>query len=212
MTRYERQITLITKDVGCDRAGSPIVRGVSFALEPGKALQLFGANGTGKTSLLSLFAGHIDPSEGSLVWRNDGGEEQRRPFGESIFFLGHEVCIKPALTALENLFFWAKSYGIEKNAANVQVRDALARVGMSDFSGMRAGRLSAGQRRRIDLARSLLARREVWLMDEPAAAIDAAGVDMLRGLIKDHLFNGGIALIATHDELGVASQRLEIGG
>ena len=212
MTRYEREITLITEDVGCDRAGAPIVRGVSFVLEPGSALQLFGPNGSGKTSLLSLFAGHICPSEGSLVWRKSGGEEQHRAFDESIFFLGHEVCVKPALTARENLLFWAKLYGVGKNVAKEKVQDALDRVGMSRCRDMRAGRLSAGQRRRIDLARALLAQREVWLMDEPAAAIDAAGADMLRGLIAGQLDRGGIALIATHDELGLASHKLEIGG
>lgn len=211
MQRYNREITLLAEDAGCDRAGVPIVRGVSFALEPGGALQLFGANGSGKTSLLSLFAGHIRAATGSVCWRVADGVEQVNPFADSIFFLGHEVSVKPALTAQENLLFWAKLYGADQSAGTDQVGAALNRVDMSNFRNMRAGRLSAGQRRRIDLARALLARREVWLMDEPAAAIDAAGVTMLRGMISDHLDSGGIALIATHDELGVTSRKLEIG-
>lgn len=212
MLRYKREITLLAEDVGCDRAGAPIVRGVSFTLKPGDALQLFGSNGSGKTSLLALFAGHIRPATGSANWSIAGGEAQENPFADSIFFLGHEVSVKPALTAQENLVFWAKLYGAGKNVGEDKIAAALERVGMSDCRNMRAGRLSAGQRRRIDLARALLAQREVWLMDEPAAAIDAQGGAMLRGVISDHLENGGIALIATHDELGVASRKLEIGG
>ena len=212
MLRYKREITLLAGDVGCDRAGAPIVRGVSFTLKPGDALQLFGANGSGKTSLLALFAGHIRTATGNVSWSIADGQEQANPFAGSVFFLGHEVSVKPALTAQENLLFWATLYGADKSAGGDQIGAALDRVGMSDCRNMRAGQLSAGQRRRIDLARALLARREVWLMDEPAAAIDADGVAMLRGMISEHLDSGGIALIATHDELGVASRKLEIGG
>lgn len=211
MTDYKRQIALLAEDTGCDRAGAPIVRGVSFALEPGGAIQLFGANGSGKTSLLALFAGHIRPAAGGVIWRA-GDEKQRQPFDESIFFLGHESSVKPALTAEENLLFWATLYGIGKAERKDHIRAALARVGMSNFRKMRAGQLSAGQRRRIDLARAILAQREVWLLDEPAAAIDAEGAAMLRGLISEHLLRGGVAVVATHDEFGVASRKLEIGG
>ncbi len=211
MARYNREITLQAEDAGCDRAGVPIVRGVSFTLKPGGALQLFGANGSGKTSLLSLFAGHIRAGAGSLRWRASSGAEQEFPFDDSVFFLGHQVSIKSSLTAEENLLFWSKLYCGDKSAIRDRVGVALDRVGMGDCGRLRAGRLSAGQRRRIDLARALLAQREVWLMDEPAAAIDADGVGILRGMISDHLGRGGIALIATHDELGVSSRKLEIG-
>ena len=158
MTPYKREISLLAKDTGCDRAGAPIVRGVSFMLKPGGALQLFGANGSGKTSLLSVFAGHIRLAAGSLLWRANSSEEQDRPFEDSIFFLGHEVSVKPALTAEENLVFWAKLCGAGKNVEADLVHAALERVGMGHCRDMRAGRLSAGQRRRIDLARALLAR------------------------------------------------------
>ena len=211
MARYTREITLQADNAGCDRAGAPIVRGVSFTLEPGGAIQLFGANGSGKTSLLSLFAAHIDPAEGAVVWRDQAGHQQEQPFEESLVFVGHDVSIKPALTAEENLQFWAALYGVNKTDQSQQIDAALSRMGMVGLRHMRAGRMSAGQRRRIDLARLLLARRAVWLMDEPATAIDASGVEILRSVIAEHLDCGGIAVVATHDELGVALRKMEIG-
>ncbi len=211
MQPYQREITLEAENAGCDRSGIPVVRGASFTLKPGEAIQLFGANGSGKTSLLALFAGHIRLAEGRVRWRDGEGVAQAAPFGHSLLFLGHEVSVKPALTAEENLFFWANIYGADGIDAKRNVIDALARVGMSNFRSIRAGRLSAGQRRRIDLARAFLVRREVWLLDEPAAAVDNKGAALIGDMISEHLACGGIAVIATHDKLKVASRRLEIG-
>lgn len=204
MERYGRAISLAAEDAGCDRAGTAIVRGVSFALAPGEGLQLFGPNGSGKSSLLSMFAGLISPAEGALKWRA-GETETARPPEDSVFFLGHEASVKPALTAEENLAFWAKTYGVGDVAAALQAVDAMA------FRHLRARVLSAGQRRRVDLARAMLARREVWLLDEPAAAIDRSGVVIIRRLIDEHLARGGIAIVATHDDLGTGFKRLELG-
>ncbi len=203
MEPYRRAISFHTDNAGCDRAGATIVRGISLALSPGEGLQLFGPNGSGKSSLLSVFAGLIRPVEGSVRWRTDGAETAAPP-EECIFFLGHEASVKPALTAEENLRFWAKLYGTDA------VADALEKVGAGSYARLRAGRLSAGQRRRIDLARAIVARREVWLLDEPTAAIDRDGVALIRKLIDDHLACGGIAIVATHDDLGPGFKRLEL--
>lgn len=203
MKRYRRAISFEADDAGCDRAGAAIVRGVSFSLSPGEGLQLFGPNGSGKSSLLSLFAGLIRPVEGAVRWRIEK-EEQATPPEDSLFFLGHEASVKAALTARENLSFWASAYG------GGDVDAALKVVGASSFAGLRAGRLSAGQRRRVDLARAAIAKREVWLLDEPAAAIDRDGVGMIRKLIDNHLDRGGIAVIATHDDLGPGFKRCEL--
>ena len=113
MQHYKREITLRLDDAGCDRAGAPIVRGVTFDLAPGDAIQLFGANGSGKTSLLYLVAGQLRPAEGQVLW-NSPGLQQHNPFAHSILFVGHEASVKPALTAYENLAFWAELYGIER--------------------------------------------------------------------------------------------------
>ena len=210
MGRYRREISLKAQDAGCDRAGAPIVRGVDLALAPGEAVQLFGPNGSGKTSLLALFAGHIRPAEGTLRWRCAGEETGPSPFGGSVFFLGHEASVKSALTAEENLLFWASLYGLQGAEARRRVREALAHLNISPLRAVRAGRLSAGQRRRIDLARALLAEREVWLLDEPVAALDSDGDRIVGGVIARHLERGGLAVIATHDNLDVVSRRVEL--
>ena len=203
MEQYRRAISFRADNAGCDRAGAAIVRGVSFELAPGNGLQLFGPNGSGKSSLLSMFAGLIRPADGRVSWRCEG-REFAAPIEDSIVFVGHEAAIKPALSASENLSFWARSYG----AANTA--HALERLGAASFMQLRAGKLSAGQRRRVDLARLAAAQREVWLLDEPTAALDKDGVHIVRTLINEHLARGGIAIVATHDDLGAGFQRLEL--
>lgn len=203
MSPYRRAISLTAADAGCDRAGAAIVRGVSFSLAAGEGMQLFGPNGSGKSSLLSMFAGLIRPVEGAVEWRVDGDVCDTAPEG-GVFFLGHDASVKPALTAEENLRFWAQVNG------GGDVSAALNAVDATSFQHLRAGRLSAGQRRRMDLARALLADREVWLLDEPTAAIDRDGVRVIRRLIDDHLSRGGIAIVATHDDLGDGFKRLEL--
>jgi heme exporter protein A len=203
MEQYRRAISFRAENAGCDRAGAAIVRGVSFALAPGDGLQLFGPNGSGKSSLLSMFAGLIRPSEGTVRWRCEG-EDYDKALDDSIFFLGHEASVKPALSALENLKFWAGVYG----GGNAE--HALDRLGANSFAHLRAGKLSAGQRRRVDLARAVLASREVWLLDEPTAALDRDSVVIVRSLIDEHLARGGIVIVATHDDLGAGFKRLEL--
>ncbi|WP_411817960.1 heme ABC exporter ATP-binding protein CcmA [Hyphococcus sp. DH-69] len=210
MEPYAHPITLEATDVGCDRAGIPVVRGVSFTLKPGRAIQLFGPNGSGKSSMLSMFAGLIPPTEGELAWHSDG-DKRAKPFDGMTLFIGHETSVKLALTAKENLQFWTQLYGIEKPRRDERISQALDLVGASHFSDIRTGRLSAGQRRRIDLARAAIADRPIWLLDEPAAAIDATGVAVIGRMIEKHLEQGGIAIVATHDELGSKFDRLELG-
>lgn len=210
MSRYGPDITLTMTNAGCDRAGAPIVRGVDLTLGPGEAVQLFGPNGSGKTSLLALLAGHVEPAEGAVIWRRNKVEAGPAPFAASAFFLGHEASVKPALTAEENLFFWASLYNLKGADARKRVSDAIKRLGIAQLRKYRAGRLSAGQRRRIDLARALLAQRPVWLLDEPVAALDSEGDRIVSAIIAEHLEAGGLAIIATHDTLEVTSRRVEL--
>lgn len=236
---YQRRITLRADNAGCDRAGAPVLRGVSFALHPGEALQLFGANGSGKTSLLALIAGLIPPVEGALHWETSDddhalidqpgtGQADQPPPG-AIFSLSHEAAVKPALSARENLTFWAAQASEagqtgqaseagqarqasenrkQKNAALIDT--ALASVGMGSLAQARLSAMSAGQRRRVDLARMMLGTREVWLMDEPVAALDEAGKAIVAAAVRAHLARGGLAVIATHETLDVPARRLEL--
>ncbi|GJL92069.1 heme ABC exporter ATP-binding protein CcmA [Hyphococcus sp.] len=203
MEQYRRAISFRAENAGCDRAGAAIVRGVSFGLSPGDGLQLFGPNGSGKSSLLSLFAGLIHPAEGMVRWHCEGVDSGKAP-DDSVFFLGHEASVKPALTAFENLKFWTGVY------SGGGVEQALEKLGAASFAHLRGGKLSAGQRRRVDLARAVLVQREVWLLDEPTAALDRDGVVLVRSLIDEHLTRGGIAIVATHDDLGDGFKRLEL--
>ena len=211
MTPYARQISMQTRDIGCDRGGVPIVRGVNLEISPGNAIQLFGPNGSGKTSLLNLFAGHCRPASGQIGWRIDQNNWEDKAPLKSVLYITHTPPLKPALTSFENLLFWCRSYGIDKNLANDTVHGAIEQVGMVRYVMTRAGKLSAGQKRRLDIARAIIANREVWLLDEPSAAIDADGTEVVASIITSHLNRGGIAIAATHDTLGVASKKLVIG-
>ncbi len=206
MEPYAQQVGFEARDAGCDRAGAAIVRGVSFTLKPGDALQLFGPNGSGKSSLLSMFAGLYPPAAGEICWTKNGASSFE-PFDSSVFFLGHDASVKLSLTAEENLIFWAQTYG----SARGSVGDAIKAVGAEAFAHLRASGLSAGQKRRVDLARAVLAQRPVWLLDEPTAAVDRDGIEIIRKLTEQHRERGGIAVIATHDDLGSGFQRLELG-
>ncbi len=211
MTSYSRQITLQARNLGCDRSGVPIVRGVNIDVAPGEAVQLFGVNGSGKTSLLNLFAGHYRLAEGQIGWRIGDEEWETISPLNSVLYITHTPPMKSALTSLENLRFWTHSYGVPKANFEDTAYGALDRVGMMGHAMTRTGKLSAGQKRRLDIARAIIAGREVWLLDEPSAAIDSEGAEMVAAIISEHLGKGGIAIAATHDTLGVASKKLVIG-
>ena len=211
---YSTTLNVTATDVGCDRAGAPIVRGVSFASEKGRALQLFGPNGSGKSSLLGVFAGLVPCVSGEISWTEDGDGEvasfNRAP-SNAICFVGHQTSLKAALTAAENLRFWARQMGVANGDRERRISEALSSLRISDFADAQIGKLSAGQRRRVDLARLMLDARPFWLLDEPIAALDIHGAKIVTDIIAEHLQAGGGAIIATHDDLRVPSTRLEIG-
>jgi len=186
-------ISLRAQDLGCDRGGQPIFRGVSFILNPGEAMILRGDNGAGKTSLLRLLAGLLPIVEGSLEVKSAQADWQSGTAAGLIAWQGHEDAHKRALTVLENLAFWAR---IHESDYNLNI--ALERVGIASLYEFQAGQLSAGQKRRLALARLLIQNQPVWLLDEPTAALDAKAAKMSEELIAAHLNDGGIAIIATH--------------
>jgi heme exporter protein A len=196
---------LAGRGVGCVRGGREVFSGLDFAASSGEALAVTGPNGSGKTSLLRLAAGLLILAGGSIDL--DGGEPELT-LPEQAHYLGHRDALKPALSVLENLVCWRDFLGGEVFDA----AKSLASVGLDHAAHLPAAFLSAGQRRRLSIARLLAVRRPVWLLDEPTSALDMAGQDLFAGLMSDHLARGGLIIAATHAPLGIAARELRIGG
>jgi len=187
---------LSSSDLGCVRGGRQVFHGLSFAVGASEALVVTGPNGVGKSSLLRLVAGLVRPAQGRLVL--DGGDPELT-IGEQAHYLGHQDALKPALSVRENLGFWTDFLG----GAIGRAKDALAAVGLDGLAHLPATYLSAGQRRRLSLARLVAIERPIWLLDEPTSALDAAAQAMLAELMRTHLAGGGLILAATHGPIGL---------
>jgi len=193
--------------LACVRCGRPVFCDVSFRLPRGAALVVEGANGSGKTSLLRLIAGLLTPAGGTVSFSSAGERlEDGEARGKCVGWLGHHDAAKPQLTATESLRFFAQLYG----AAGGTIAALLERVGLSRAADLPCQHLSAGQKRRLALARLKLCGRPLWLLDEPLASLDANGKLLLLALAREHLDAGGLAVIATHDPLGLDSARLQL--
>jgi heme exporter protein A len=193
------------RGVTCVRGGREVFAGLDFEVASGEALAVTGHNGSGKTSLLRLVAGLLMPTEGTIAL--EGGEAELT-LAEQAHYLGHRDALKPALSVEENLSFWQNFLGGEAAEAAA----CLKAVGIDHAAHLPAAYLSAGQRRRLSLARLLAVRRPVWLLDEPTAALDAAGQALFSGLMREHLARGGLIVAATHGPLGIEAQELRMGG
>lgn len=206
--RYTSRITLTVTNADCDRAGVPVIGNVTLHLDSGQAVQLSGPNGSGKTTLLGVLSGNIPPSGGSIVWECDGQKRHTVPLHETVFYMAHTPGLKKSLTVAENLRFWASVHHARPSICKEEIRHALFRLEIMHLHDRRAARLSAGQQKRADIARALVSRRPVWILDEPAAFLDRQGERILAGIINEHLEAGGLAVIATHHELAVPAQKI----
>ncbi len=184
---------LTVTDLGCARGGLPVLQDVSFDLAAGEALVLRGPNGCGKTTLLRTLAG-LQPAQAGTV----------SCVPDSIAYSGHSDGIKAMLGVAENLEFWAGVYG------GGNINDALQAYEIESLRDRRAQDLSAGQKRRLGLARLLVTRRPVWLLDEPTVSLDIASVALFAASVRRHLAAGGAALIATHVDLGLEARDLDV--
>ena len=192
------------------RADRVVVDNLSFDLGAGQALLVTGPNGAGKSSLLRLLAGLLRPASGAVALQDDADSGGDRTLAERVHFLGHADPVKPMLTVSENLRFWAEFLAA---GAPDAAETALAEVGLADLADLPAGFLSAGQRRRLSIARLLAVQRPLWLLDEPTSALDAAAQRRFAALMQSHLAQGGMIVAATHMPLGLAAaQELRLGG
>lgn len=175
---------LETRDLAVARGGLRVLEGLSLGVEAGQALVLRGANGIGKTTLLRTLAGLQPPASGEVL-------------GTDIAYSGHADGLKGALTVTENLEFWAAINGMDG------VPRAMEAMNLVALSRRRAADLSAGQKRRLGLARLLVSGRSVWLLDEPTVSLDVASVALFGAVLRGHLADGGAAVMATHIDLGL---------
>ena len=194
-------------DLTIDRGGRRVIAGLSFAAAQGVALVVTGPNGAGKTSLLRALAGFLPIEAGSFAL--DGGDAERT-VGEQAHYLGHADGVKSALTAGENLAFAAAMLG--GDASRAAQLGALSALGLSHVIDFPARLLSAGQRRRVALARLMIAKRPLWLLDEPTTALDAVAQVAFAAIMRAHVEDGGIVVAAVHGDLGLeGAQELKLG-
>lgn len=197
---------LTAADLGATRGGEPVFSGLHFSLGVGESLVVTGPNGAGKSTLLRVVAGLLRPAEGRVGL--DGGGEAFPDIASAAHYLGHRNGMKEGLTTAENLRFWRAFMG----EAGLSAGEALAAVELSGMEDIPFGYLSTGQRRRAAIARLLVSRRPIWLLDEPTAGLDEASAEGFAGLMRDHLAGGGMIVAATHVDLGVGNAReLKLG-
>ncbi len=197
---------LVATDLACTRSGRPIFSGLSFSVAAGEAMVLTGRNGAGKSSLLLMLAGLLDIAGGRIALEQADDE---RTVAEQAHYLGHRDALKPGLTPREMLEFWQGLLGAPRAAPE----DALERMGLGHAVDLPCAYLSAGQRRRLAIARLLVSRRPLWLLDEPTSALDAASQTLFEHIVDEHLDAGGLVVAATHMPLGFRTlHRLAVGG
>lgn len=199
---------LVAEDLVLERGGRRVINGLSFTVAAGEALVLAGPNGSGKTTLLRAMAGFIRPMHGTVRLEGGNGE---LTIAEQAHVVGHANAVKSSLTVVENTAFWGDYLGSSPPSSSAAIGErleaALRHFGLDDLGDFPAAYLSAGQKRRLGLARLLVADRPLWLLDEPTVSLDTASSERLVAAVNAHTKSGGIAVIATHLPLALESAR-----
>ncbi|HFE1072508.1 TPA: cytochrome c biogenesis heme-transporting ATPase CcmA [Escherichia coli] len=193
---------LEARELLCERDERTLFSGLSFTLNAGEWVQITGSNGAGKTTLLRLLTGLSRPDAGEVLWQGQPLHQVRDSYHQNLLWIGHQPGIKTRLTALENLHFY------HRDGDTAQCLEALAQAGLAGFEDIPVNQLSAGQQRRVALARLWLTRATLWILDEPFTAIDVNGVDRLTQRMAQHTERGGIVILTTHQPLNVAESKI----
>ncbi|EEX67471.1 cytochrome C biogenesis protein CcmA [Vibrio metoecus] len=179
---------------------------LSFEIHTGELVQIEGRNGTGKTTLLRIIAGLGESDSGEILWQSNKIQSDRENYHQDLLFLGHQTGIKRELTAAENLRFYQAVH--QQAVSEVEIFQALAKVGLAGREDVPVGQLSAGQQRRVALARLWLSQKKLWILDEPLTAIDKQGVKVLEALFLNHAEQGGIVILTTHQDMFADNPKL----
>ncbi|KJG14883.1 cytochrome c biogenesis heme-transporting ATPase CcmA [Photobacterium iliopiscarium] len=208
---------LSVANLSCVRDERVLFDELTFTISSGELVQIEGPNGAGKTTLLRIIAGLGYPDSGDVLWCNENIVTAREDYHQALLFLGHQTGVKRELTAFENLAFFQAMHTCEQGSAlkgtpkvsgDDALWQALAHVGLAGREDISAGQLSAGQQRRVALARLWLSNHKLWVLDEPLTAIDKQGVKVLEALFLSHAERGGMVLLTTHQDMFVDSDRL----
>lgn len=197
-------MTFEIDNLACWRGGREVFRDLSFWCEAGDVVLLRGPNGAGKSTLLRVVSGLLPPSAGDVRLDGISLDDDRATLQEQIVYAGHQDAVKPALSVRQNLHLWAGIF----NAGTSGIDALLARFDLARIADRPVAQCSAGQKRRLGLARLPLLNRRLWLLDEPTVSLDASATALVAGLIRDHARDGGIVIAATHIELGLAETTL----
>lgn len=200
---------LEARELECVRGERRLFAGLSFSLDAGELLQVRGPNGSGKTSLLRMLCGLVPPAGGEIRWRGSPLKEIAEDFYREVAYLGHLPALKDELTAEENLRIASGLEGIDIDRRETWA--ALKRMGLAGRELLPAKVLSAGQRRRVALAKLLVCGTALWVLDEPLTALDKSAMALVESLLSEHLAKGGVAVITTHHDLDLPSRHLELG-
>ncbi|WP_163577804.1 cytochrome c biogenesis heme-transporting ATPase CcmA [Halomonas faecis] len=207
-------LRLQARNLACERDDRWLFRGLDLDIQAGEIVRVEGPNGSGKTTLLKILSGQLADYEGDLFWGERPMRQAREAFLSSLLYLGHAPGVKAALTPLENLAWYQALAGQTRDESSRMT--ALESIGLVGFEDVPAGQLSAGQQRRVALARLLLTPRPLWVLDEPFTAIDRDGVHALERRLVNHARQGGCVLVTTHHELTPCAElrriRLGAGG
>ena len=194
-------------NLGCTRGDRRLFKGLNFSVQPGELIELRGANGSGKTSLLRILCGLTEPAEGEVRWQGKSIRALGEEYAGAVAYLAHQNGVKDELSASENLRIACGVAGNPLSTSDAQA--ILEQVGLSRQQNLPARSLSAGQRRRVALARLLTSKATVWILDEVLTSLDDTAVKLSREFINRHLSKGGLAIIATHQELALTADRIQ---
>lgn len=204
----EETIRLEARGLGISRGDAPLFSGLDLTLRPGQALQLEGANGCGKTTLLRVLCGLTEYDEGEVLWCGETLREAFTDFAAEVCYVGHAAGVKEELTPVENLEM-ARALG--RSREGLEPEEVLERVGLSyEQETVPCRKLSAGQRRRVALGRLLLRDARLWVLDEPFTALDRAGRALVEGMLRDHVTAGGMAVLTTHHAVALGDCPVQV--